>query len=478
MPGERTATGYQQGFTTQDQELSHVPLDVTGPLPTWLQGTLVRNGPGKFEVGQQHFRHWFDGLAMLHAFTIESGNVQYTNKFIDSPSYRYAQAHQQIGYSEFATDPCRSIFKRMATLFTPQFGINTSVSVSKLAERFVAWTEMPLPIEFDPQSLRTVGLVNFADDLKLHTATPHPHLDPASGDTINVSLQFGATSSYMVYTMPPESGRRALVARLPVRKPAYMHSFALTESYVILAEYPLVVNPLRLLLSGKPFAENLHWQPEQGTHFLVIRKTDGVVVGRYPCPAFFCFHHVNAFERDDELIVDLIAYPDADVIRALYLDVLREPCPEGRVQPPNELRRYRVSLTSGQVSYEKLSDEWLELPRVNYERCHMRDYRFVYGIGLNKQRPDDFSNQLVKVDVEQRTARTWFVPDCYPGEPVFVAAPHAQAEDEGVVLSVVLDARESTSFLLVLDGRTFTEIARAAAPHRIPFGFHGQFFAD
>ncbi|MFL5590598.1 MAG: carotenoid oxygenase family protein [Ktedonobacteraceae bacterium] len=60
-----------------------------------------------------------------------------------------------------------------------------------------------------------------------------------------------------------------------------------------------------------------------------------------------------------------------------------------------------------------------------------------------------------------------------PGEPVFVAAPDAISEDEGIVLSIVLDGRKGTSFLLVLDAASFTEIARAEVPHHIPFGFHG-----
>jgi beta,beta-carotene 9',10'-dioxygenase len=41
---------------------------------------------------------------------------------------------------------------------------------------------------------------------------------------------------------------------------------------------------------------------------------------------------------------------------------------------------------------------------------------------------------------------------------------------------VVLDAAEERSFLLVLDARSFEELARVEAPQRIPFGFHGQFF--
>lgn len=46
------------------------------------------------------------------------------------------------------------------------------------------------------------------------------------------------------------------------------------------------------------------------------------------------------------------------------------------------------------------------------------------------------------------------------------------------MLSVVLDAPRGTSFLLVLDAATFTEVARAELPHPVLFGYHGQFYDD
>ena len=54
---------------------------------------------------------------------------------------------------------------------------------------------------------------------------------------------------------------------------------------------------------------------------MVDRET-GALRGTYETEAFFCFHHVNAFERADgsELVVDLIAYDDPSIIDALYLD--------------------------------------------------------------------------------------------------------------------------------------------------------------
>lgn len=44
-----------------------------GLLPDWLEGTLVRNGPGLFSVGETSYNHWFDGMALLHSFSIKNG---------------------------------------------------------------------------------------------------------------------------------------------------------------------------------------------------------------------------------------------------------------------------------------------------------------------------------------------------------------------------------------------------------------------
>ena len=75
-----------------------------------------------------------------------------------------------------------------------------------------------------------------------------------------------------------------------------------------------------------------------------------------------------------------------------------------------------------------------------------------------------YSNRVL--DSPQRC----YIEYYYPGEPIFVASPEAR-EDYGAILSVVLD-------VLVLDAISFEEVARARAPHHIPFGFHGEHFGD
>lgn len=46
-----------------------------GEIPKWVKGTLLKNGPGIFEVGQDKYNHWFDGLAILQSFSVENGKV-------------------------------------------------------------------------------------------------------------------------------------------------------------------------------------------------------------------------------------------------------------------------------------------------------------------------------------------------------------------------------------------------------------------
>jgi carotenoid cleavage dioxygenase-like enzyme len=125
------------------------------------------------------------------------------------------------------------------------------------------------------------------------------------------------------------------------------------------------------------------------------------------------------------------------------------------------------------VAREELSEVTLELPRFDYRRRAGRRYRYVYGAG--NRVTGDFLDSLVRIDLDGGTAASWHEDGCYPGEPVFVNAPGRAGEEDGVVLSAVLDIRSSRSFLLVLEASTFQELARAEAPHHIPFGFHGNF---
>ena len=460
-----TKTDSRLGLTSLDEETTRDRLPLSGQLPPWLAGSLIRITPAQLD----HARHWFDGLAMLNTFTMRDGAVSYGSRFLDSQDYRAVRDTGETVGRGFATDPCRSLFKRVASLFSESGTDNCNVNVARLGERWIAMTETPMAIEFDRETLDTVGHVDWDDRLPEHYASAHPHHDHARGELVSYVIHFSRVSSYRPFAVRDGENSRRQLAKLKVKDPAYMHSFGLTGRYVILFEQPLLVNPLKLGLSKKPLIENYEWKPERGTRFLVVDREDGSLRASVDAEAFFTFHHVNAFEDDGELVVDLVGYDDPSVIDALYMDALRA---EPATSSPGTLRRYRLPLDGRDALREDLSPQRMELPRIAYGRRNGQSYRYVYAAG--ESAPATFDS-LLKVDVDDGSAKSWREEGCFPGEPVFVGRPGASGEDEGVVLSVVLDTGSGRSFMLVLDAGSFEELARAEAPHHIPFGFHGQF---
>lgn len=460
-----------------DEELPTLTLPIIkGTIPAWLDGTLVRNGPAKFETGKERVPHWFDGLAMLHAFSFRDGKVEYCNRFLRTKAYHEVFHHHSLNFQGFAIDPCRSLFKRLFTFFFSHQGIpNANINVAKYADAYVALTEIPLPVEFDIKTMETKGLLHFADNLPQSFCweSAHPHLNGTKEGTYNYLLKFGMKSCYILYRLLPETNIRETIAEIPSQTPSYMHSFSITEHYAILTEYPFIIDPRDLLFKNRPFIENYRWDPSRDTFFLVIEKSTGRLVGRYPAPAFFAFHHINAYEKEENIILDIITYPDSSII-----DCLRDygMGKENPSFPLPEMKRFTVNLKSSVIEVSSLADCCIELPRIHAEKYDGKPYRYAYGVDLREAFSLKDSPGIYKVNVDTHHTQSWLEEGCSPGEPVFVANKLSEKEDGGVILSLVLDNRIRKSFLLVLDAETFQEIGRAEVPHPVPQGLHGQFF--
>ena len=63
------------------QTKAAVPGEVVGNIPTWLNGRLIRNGPGEKCIGDSYFNHLFDGMAVLHMVNIQDGKASYTSRW-------------------------------------------------------------------------------------------------------------------------------------------------------------------------------------------------------------------------------------------------------------------------------------------------------------------------------------------------------------------------------------------------------------
>jgi carotenoid cleavage dioxygenase-like enzyme len=470
--GPAKIADYRLGFTTLDREIVADSLPVTGAIPDWLSGSLLRNGPARFEVGADLYRHWFDGLAMLHRFTIAEGRVSYANRFLRSPGFLEAERIGRIARPEFATDPQRSLVEQIVALFGGGGSDNANVNVVPFGDGYLALTETPSPVAFDGTTLQTRGVLDYDDDVRGQVTTAHTHHDRERRATFNIVTEFGRQSRYHVVRIEDGTLARTVVASIAVDEPAYLHAFSTTGRYVVIAEYPFVVRAFDLLLHRKPYIDNYRWEAGRGARFHVVGKDDGAIAGTYEADAFFAFHHINAFDDGDAVVLDIAAYDDATIIEDFMMRRLLDAGAHTIARAA--FRRYRLVPGRREAEVEDVASAETELPRIAPARAG-KTYRYAYGVDIAADRPGAFINQLVKIDVRERSVTRWSAPNAYPGEPVFVPRPGAVDEDDGVVLSVVLDANAATSYLLVLDARTLGETARIVVPHHIPFGFHGLF---
>jgi len=472
-----TADWFDPGFRSVEREVTARRLPVEGTIPEWVGGRLIRNGPGRFELGGERVNHWFDGLAMPRVYRIADGEVRYTNRFLRSSAYRDATTGEPTGQFGTHRSGARTVLDWLRRFGPPTPTDNANVHVARLDGDFVALTEVPRWLRFDPDDLTTNGEFRFEDDVRLHTTTAHLVDDPHRSEHVGFGTRFGARAAYHLFRIPDGSRRREQIATVRTDSPAYVHSCAVTERHVVLPEPPLTVDRLGLV---SPFTESffdlLSWEPSRGTRFVVVDRDRGTVVADPTVEPFFTLHTVNAFTDGDDVVVDLVEFDDAGLLDALSLDALaardEEPGDTTPTMSSGRCVRYRIGLQSGDVRRDRLCDRGVEFPRVVPGR-RTRRHRYVFAQATD--RPG--ATGLCRLDVETGTTAEWWEHATFVEEPCVVTR-NGDVDGEAVVLAPALDAATERSLLLVFDAATLTELARAPLPHHHPFGFHGRFFPD
>lgn len=499
----------------------------SGRVPKWLSGRLTRNGPGRVQYGKTRFNHLFDGSSYLHQFNIASGKVTYQSRYLQSDTYKRNTEADRIVVSEFGTvaypDPCKTILQRFMSKFEPP-GKNASdncvVSVMHLGDEMYALTETPHLRRVDPATLECVGdRTKLEEYIAVNQATAHPHVDP-DGTVYNMGNSFSGKKgpTYNIIKFPPAKEvdgevissleQAEIVASVPCQwrmYPSYYHSFGMSDEYFIFVEQPFVFSLRKFLFNhflGKPYLGAIEWYPDQKTKFRVVKRETGEVLKTaYTADAFLTFHHTNAYEKDGQLVVDLAAMDDGQVIHQVMLNNLADPEFESPPATMPTHRRFVLPLNvedsavdsnlvtlpgtkctafkrqSGEVEVqgEVIADQYFDLPRINY-RYNGKEYKYAYGVEINPK-GTEFA-KLVKMNVNTGETKTWHEEGKLVSEPVFVAAPDATKEDQGAVLSTLLSKEDPTFVaLLVLDPAKWTEIARVVfkAQGTVTPTFHGQF---
>lgn len=462
--------------TELSHEVQEMPLIVQGKFPQWLNGVLVRNSAIPVYKEGKQATHLFDGIAMLHSFTFNKGDVSYTNRFLLSGAYDSVINKNSTDYDGFASS--QSSRKKVHVIDSSKWVNNASVNVFKYANDYVALTEAPGPARFDLKTLETLGTFAFQDSLPKSKCfeSAHPHLDFTTKETLNYLIEFGRNTHYVLYRMKEGSPIREIVGKIPVEQPAYMHSFAMTEHYLILTEFPLVVNPLDLLKGSGSYIDHFKWKPEQGTRFIVVERSTGKIISQAITDAFFCWHHANAYEskNGDDLIIDLVAYPDVSSMAGI---LPQASAMTNKHAWQKRLMRYHYSLNKAEITSEVLLEKNMEFPRID-DRLDGNRYRYLYFTQSDASGEPFKMPKLGKFDLETGVLITWSEPGYSVMEPIFVPSPESETEDDGIVLTVIHDQKKEHAFLVALDARNFKEIARAKMPWHIPTSFHGQYFSE
>lgn len=441
-----------------DTEFTNVALPVHGNIPLWLKGKLIRNcAVPVYESGKEK-THFFDGVAMLHSFNINEGNVTYSSRYLQSEAYlNVVQSDLEFYQCDIDSEKAKTIQDAAVNLF-------------KFNKDYVALTETPLPVRFDVENLETLGSFEYQDNLpkKKIFETAHPHYYEDSKEIFNFLIEYGMPSHYVIYKMEENSSARKEIARIPTSKPGYMHSFAMTEKYIVLAEYPFLLSIMRLMVakldSFASFIKLFDWTPEQGTRFFVVEKSTGKLVLETKSETLFSFHHANAYEQADEIIIDLLANNFGKLGHIF-------PASQGASETTKGLLRFKLSLKDKNLKMEKVLDQNLEFPRIP-SHLDGKAYHYLYMVNFDSKE----HSFLVKHDWKEGTQTHWKAEKGSVIEPVFVPAPNATKEDEGVLLSVVRDETAKSSYLIILNAEDLQEIARAELPDVLPNTFHGQFF--
>ncbi|XP_071474846.1 retinoid isomerohydrolase isoform X2 [Callospermophilus lateralis] len=489
---EHPAGGYKKLFETVEELSSPLTAHVTGRIPVWLTGSLLRCGPGLFEVGSEPFYHLFDGQALLHKFDFKEGHVTYHRRF-----FSYFRGVE-------VTD-------------------NALVNVYPVGEDYYACTETNFITKINPETLETIKQVDLCNYVSVNGATAHPHIE-SDGTVYNIGNCFGKNFSiaYNIVKIPPLQAdkedpisKSEIVVQFPCSdrfKPSYVHSFGLTPNYIVFVETPVKINLFKFLSSwslwGANYMDCFESNETMGVWLHIAdKKRRKYLNNKYRTSSFNLFHHINTYEDSGFLIVDLCCWKGFEfVYNYLYLANLRENWEEvkknARKAPQPEVRRYVLPLNIDKADTGKnlitlpnttatailCSDEtiWLEpevlfsgprqafeFPQINYQKYGGKPYTYAYGLGLNHFVPD----RLCKLNVKTKEIWVWQEPDSYPSEPIFVSHPEALEEDDGVVLSVVVSpgAGQKPAYLLILNAKDLSEVARAEVEINIPVTFHGLF---
>jgi carotenoid cleavage dioxygenase len=326
--------------------------------------------------------------------------------------------------------------------------------------------EAALPTALVPCSLETLGEWDFGG--RLGTAmTAHPKLDPETGEML--FFGYSPFPPYLTYHVADRTGALVRSEPIDLAWPSMIHDFAITRDHVVFILCPLVFSFENVRERGGVFS----WEPERGTRLGVMPRTGGSSDVRwFETDASYVFHPLNAYDDGDRVVVDVARYGRLD-----FMSTQASRNPEWADENMARLHRWTIDLAGGGVRSTPLDDVSCEFPRTD-ERLVGRRHRYGYAaVEPNRVSGMPSWSAIRRWDLERGTSETRNLGAGHgAGEPLFVPRQAASAEDDGWVIVLDYDPERNASDFHVLDARNIAgeAVATVRLPHRVPYGFHGN----
>jgi len=485
-PRRYERSDWASAFRNVSVELDDVPLTaVRGAIPAELHGSLYRNGPGRLERGGSWVHHPFDGDGMISAIRFEAGSARLSNRFVRTQGWQEEEQAGRVLY--------RGVFGSqkpggaLANAFDLRLKNIANTNVVRLGDQLLALWEAAEPHALDPATLATDGLCDLNGLLKPGEAfSAHPRLDPGhhgSPRMVNFGVKAGPRSTIRLLEFAteadPQAGIRAgdLLSERRDSFPgfAFLHDFAITPDWAVFLQNAIDFNPLPYVLGQKGAAQCLRSRPGGQAKFWLIPRDCGACAGQparsLDAPPGFVFHHLNAWQEGEKLVLESIFYSDFPSIdpqtdfRSVDFDLL----PEGL------LEQCIIDLRAGSVRTTRLSERCCEFAMVNPRRQGL-PARYAWMAVAERETGNDPLQAIQKLDLHNGERQIWSAaPRGFVSEPLMVPHPGGSAEDDGWVLVLVWNGARCATDLVILAAASLAELAVLELPLAIPHGLHGSF---
>ena len=466
---EPTRPLWSVGFRTPPRANLMADLTITGDIPKNLRGTLYRNGPAQHDVGDLRYRHWFDGDGMVQAFRIDEGGIHHRGRFVETHKYLAERKAGRALYSGFDTH-----VEDGAPVNRPDDVNSANISVLYHQDRLMALWEAGSAYELDPDTLATIGPVEWSKETSGMPFSAHPRVE-ADGTIWNIGYLSSANKLALWHITP--QGTLANVAIVELDHTPMVHDFVVTEKHVVVLLCPWHYESG----AGMTFLESHVWHPERPTRVLVVDKNDFGTRQFLETDPGWVFHFGNAFEHNGVIRLDAAISADPLDVSTTFRDYMRGEQPASQSPPiPTELT---IDLEKKRITTQPILDRGVsgEFPVVD-PRLIGRPYQELLLLTEDTTEPPAHPtfNAVTRVNLSSGRHDSYvYEPHVMPEEHIFVPDPSVDDESKGWVLGTSLDFRAERTRLAIFDAGRLSNGPRALAelPYMIPLGLHGKFAA-